>query len=118
MTVLSKRKIGTQNPSKPLRIAFTNIRGLRSNFSDLQTHLFQSSPDILAISETCLTADIADDNFSVSGYLPIKRKDSLNGKHGLAVYLKSSLPISRQEDLEHPDSPFMYFRLSLLHSTS
>ena len=54
----------------------------------------------------------------MSGYLPIKRKDSLNGKHGLAVYLKSSLPVSRQEDLELPDSPFMCFRLSLLHSTS
>ena len=118
MTVLSKSKTGTVNPSKPLRVAFTNIRGLRSNFSDLQTHLFQASPDILAISETCLTSDVADDDFSVSGYLPIKRKDSLNGKHGLAVYLKSTLPISRQEELELPDSSSMCFRLSLLHSTS
>ena len=118
MTILSKCKTGNLNPSKPFRIAFTNIRGLRANFSDLETYLFQASPDILAISETCLTSDVADDDFSVPGYLPIKRKDSLNGKHGLAVYLKSTLPISRQEDLELPDSPFMCFRLSLLHSTS
>ena len=34
------------------------------------------------------------------------------------MYLKSTLPISRREELELPDSPFMCFRLSLLHSTS
>ena len=70
MTILSKSKTGIVNPSKPLRIAFTNIRGLRSNFSDLQTHLFQASPDILAISETCLTSDVADDDFLSLGICP------------------------------------------------
>ena len=78
----------------------------------------KSSPDIFALSESNLNPTIRSEDFSVSGYLPIIRKDSQTNMHGLAVYVRESLPASRQVNLEDPNQPFMCFRLSLLHSTS
>ena len=83
-------------------------------FSDLQTSFHQTSPDIFAISESLLNSDVADDDFQFPGYQPLTREDD----HGLMIYFKSSLPVSRQPNLEQSDQPFMCFRLSLLHSTS
>ena len=77
-----------------------------------------SSPDFLALSESNLNSTMADSDFSVPGYLPIIRKDSSTHMHGLAVYVRDSLPISREFDLERSCKSFMCFRLSLLHSTS
>ena len=120
MTILTKpSKTAQSKPPKPFTLAFTNIRGLRSNFSDVQSFLYDSSPDFFALCETNLNSSILDDDFSVSGYLPIIRKDSSTCMHGLAVYVRDNLPISREATLENPDEPyFMCFRLSLLHSTS
>ena len=55
MRTTSKAKSDTSKTSKPLRIALTNIRDLRTNFCDLKTFLFQAFLDVLAISETHLT---------------------------------------------------------------
>ena len=54
-----------------LKLSFTNIRGLHSNFVDCQTFLESNSPDILALSETNLDDSIDSVNFSVTGYLPL-----------------------------------------------
>ena len=118
MPTHNKRKPKLPKPPKPLSLAFTNIRGLRGNFSSVESYLIQSSPDIFALSETNLKPTIRSEDFSVSGYLPIIRKDSQTSMHGLAVYVKDSLLVSRQANLEDPNQPFMCFRLSLLHSTS
>ena len=124
MSILSKPKSVTSKPSnsnissKPLRFSYTNIRGLRKNLTAAQGFLANSSPDILAISESKLTTLVADSDLNAPGYRSIIRKDAPNDKHGLAIYVKSSLPISRQPDFEDQSQPFMCFRLSLLHSTS
>lgn len=119
MTILTKPSKTDQSKSpKPFSLTFTNIRGLRSNFSDVESFLYDSAPDFLALCETNLNPSILDSDFFVRGYLPIIRKDSSTFMHGLGVYVRDNLPISRELTLENPDDPFMCFRLSLLHSTS
>ena len=67
-----------------LKLSFTNIRGLRSNFVDCESFLESNSPDILALCETNLDDSIDSGNFSMRGYLPLIRKDSDTHMHGLA----------------------------------
>ena len=50
-----------------LKLSFTNIEGLCSNFVDYESFLESSSPDILALCETILDDSID----SVRGYLPL-----------------------------------------------
>ena len=77
MTILSKAcKPDNFESHNSLRLSFTNIRGLRSNFVDCESFLESNSPDILALCETNLDDSIDSGNFSVRGYLPLIRKDS------------------------------------------
>ena len=70
-----------------LKLSFTNIQGLRSNF-DCESFLESNSPDILALCEANLHDSIDFGNFSVRGYLPLIRKDSSTHMHGFTVYVK------------------------------
>ena len=114
---LSKPKPDKTKSPKPLNISYTNIRGLRTNFKDLQAYMSDNKPDILALCETNLHEGILDSDFLIQGYLPIHRKDSTH-MHGLGVYVRDSLPIARDQTLEDINEPFMCFRLALLHSTT
>ena len=67
-----------------LKLSFTNIGVLRSNF-----------PDILVPCETNLDDSIDSCNFSVRGYLPLMRKDSITHVLGLSVYVKEGLSFAR-----------------------
>ena len=84
-----------------LKLSFTNIRGLRSNFVDCESFLESNSPDILALCETNLDDSFESGNFSVRGYLPFIRKDSGTYMHGLAVSVKEGLPFARELSLEN-----------------
>ena len=89
MTILSKAcKPDNFESHNSLKLSFTNIRGLRSNFVDCESFLESNSPDILALCETNLYDSIDSGNFSVRCYLPLIRKDSGTHMHGLAVYVK------------------------------
>ena len=101
-----------------LKLSFTNIRGLRSNFVDCKSFLESNSPDILALCETNLDDSIDSGNFSVRGYLPLIRKDSSTHMHGLAVYVKERLPFARDLSLENFADSYLCFRLTLLPSVS
>ena len=57
-------------------------------------------------------------NFSVRGYLPLIRKNSITHMHGLAVYVKEGLPFAWDLSLEHSADSYLRFRLALLHSVS
>ena len=100
----------------------SNVRrstsGLRSNFVECESFLESSSPDILALCETNLDDSIDSGNFSVRGYLPLIRKDSITHMHGLAVYVKEGLPFARDLSLENSADSYLCFRLALLHSVS
>ena len=80
---------------KSLKLSFTNIRGLRSNFVDCESFLESNSPDILALCEINLDDSIDSGNFSVRGYLPLIPKDPSTHIHGLAVYVKEGLPFAQ-----------------------
>ena len=119
MTILSKAcKPDNFESHNSLKLSFTNIRGLRSNFVDCESFLESNSPDILAVCETNLDDSIDSDNFSVRGYLPLIRKDSSTHMHGLAVYAKEGLPFARNLFLENSSDSYLCFRLALLHSVS
>ena len=118
MPIFSKPKPVSKTSPKPLSLAFTNIRGLRTNFSHVESFLTHTSPDILALCETNLNPSIDSGDFVVDGYLPINRKDSSSHMHGLGLYVRDNLPIAREPSLEDSKESFMCFRLSLLHSTS
>ena len=96
MTILSKVcKPDNFESHNTLKLSFTNIRGLRSNFVDCESFLESNSPDILTLCETNLGDSIDSGNFSVRGYLPLIRKDSSTHMHGLSVYVKEGLPFAR-----------------------
>ena len=58
-----------------LKLSFTNIQGLRSNFVDCEPFL-ESNSWQTAVCEANLDDSIDSDNFSVRGYLPLIRKNS------------------------------------------
>ena len=107
------------NP-RPLDISYSNIRGLRTNFAAVQSFLSTKSPDILALCETELDESISDREFDVPGFsTPATKHDHLNRHmHGLGVYIKDGLPCARDTSHEDLNSPFMCFRMALLHSTT
>ena len=118
MTILSKScKPDHFESHNSLKLSFTNIRGLRSNFVDRESFLQSNSPDILALCETNLDDSIDSGNFSVRGYLTLIRKDSGTHMHGLAVYVKG-LPFAWDLSLENSADSYICFRLALLHSVS
>ena len=119
MTILSKAcKPDNFESHNSLKLSFTNIRGLRSNFVDCESFLESNSPDILALCETNLHDSTDSGHFSVRGYFPLIRKDSSNHMHGLAVYVKEGLPFARDLSLENSADSYLCFRLALLHSVS
>ena len=87
MAILSKAcKPDNFESHNTLKLSFTNILGLCSNFVDCEYFLEWNSPDILALCETNLNESIDSGNFFVRGYLPLIRKGSTTHRHGLAVY--------------------------------
>ena len=119
MAILSKAcKPDNFESHNSLKLSFTNIRGLRSNFVDCESFFESNSPDILALCETNLDDSIDSGNFSMRGYLPLIRKDSSTPMHGLAVYVKEGLPFARDLSLENSADSYLCFRFALLHSVS
>ena len=73
MVILSKRcKSDNFESHNSLKLSFTNISNLCSNFVDYKSSLESNSPNILAQSEANLNDSINSGNFSVRGYLPLK----------------------------------------------
>ena len=119
MAMLSKAcKPDNFESHNSLKLSFTNIRGLRSNFVDCESFLESNFPNILALCETNLDDSTDSGNFSVTDYLPLIRKDSSTHMHGLTVYVKEDLPLARDLSLENSADSYLCFRLALLHSVS
>ena len=72
MAILSKAcKPDNLELHNSLKLSFTNIRGLHSNFINCESFLESNSSDILALCETNLDSSIDSGNFFVRGYLPL-----------------------------------------------
>ena len=97
MAILSKGcKPDTFESHNSLKLSFTNIQGLRSNFVDCGSFFESNYPDILTLYKTNLDDSTNSGNFSVRGYLPLIRKDSTIHIHGLAAYVKEGFPFARE----------------------
>ena len=117
MVILSKKdKPDNFEPHNSLKLSFTNIWRLHSNFVECECFLESSSPDSLALCETNLDDSIDSDNFPVKDYFPLIRKDSITHMHGLAVYVKEGLSFARDLSLENSVNSYLCFWLALLHS--
>ena len=121
MAILSKAcKPDNLELHNSLKFSFMNIWGLHSNF-DILAFLQECQnvcPDILALCETNLDDSTDSGNFSVTGYLPLIRKDSSTHMHGLAVYVKEGLPFAQDLSLENSADSYLCFWPALLHSVS
>ena len=100
-----------------VKLSFTNIRGLRSNFVDYEFFLESISPDILVLCETNLDDCIDSGSFSVRGFCSLIRNDSSIHMDGLAVYVKERRPFARDLSLENSADSYLCFPLALLHSS-
>ena len=117
MAILSKAcKPDNFELHNSLKLSFTNIWGLRSNFVDCESFLESNSPDILALCETNLDDSINSGNFSVRDYLPLIRKDSSTAMHGVAGYVKEGLPFAQDLSLENSADSYLCFQLASLRS--
>ena len=75
MTILSKEfKPDNSEPHNSLKLSFTNIGGLRSNFVEYEFFLESNSHDILALCETNLDDSVDSGKLYVRGYLPLIQK--------------------------------------------
>ena len=81
-------------------ISFSNVRSLRTNFTECEAYLNTASLDILALCETNLDESISSSSFMVPGYMPLIRLDSTTHMHGLGVFVKDNLPFARVPTLE------------------
>ena len=109
MTILSKEcKPDNFEPHNSLKLSFTNMQGLRSNFVECESFLESNSPDVLALCETNLDNSIDSDNFTVRGYLPLIRKDSIIHMYGLAVFMKEGFPFARDLSLENSADSYVF----------
>ena len=119
MAILSKAcKPDNFESCNSLKLNFTNIWGLHSNFVDCKSFLESNSSDILAQCETNMDDSIDSDNFYVTGYLPLIQKDSSTYMHSLAVYVKEGLPFAQDLSLENSADSYLCFELALFHSVS
>ena len=92
MAILSKAcKPDNFESHNSLKLSFSNIRRLFSNYVDCEPFLESNSPDILALCERNVDDSVDSGNFSVRGYLPLIRNDSTTHMHVLAVYVKEGL---------------------------
>ena len=72
MAILSKAcKLDNFVSHNSLKLSFTNILDLHSNFVDCESFLESNSLSILALCETNLGDSIDSCNFSARGYLPL-----------------------------------------------
>ena len=58
-------------PHNSLKLSFTNIRGVCSNFVECESFLKSNFPNILALRETNADDSIDSGNFSERDYLPL-----------------------------------------------
>ena len=115
MVILSKGcKPGNFESHNSLKLSFTHIQGLCSNFVKCKFFFESNSPDILAISETNLDTG----NFSMRGYLSLTLKNSVTQIHGLAVYVKEGLHLVPDISAENSADSYLYFLLTLLQVVS
>ena len=109
----------THDPSPHDRLSsftihYTNIRGLNSNFSSVESHLATSSPNLFLLSETQLSSQSSPDPFQISHYNLYSR---FRSKGGVCAYCNINTPIARLMGLESPHFDVLWLKIYLLTTT-
>ena len=98
MLILSKgRKPNNLKSHNSLKLSFTYIRGLRSNFVECESFLESNSPDSLSVWDKLGWLNWFW-QFLGEGLSPLIWKDSSTHIHGLAVFVFSLLPFAREDN--------------------
>ena len=95
-------------------IHYTNIRGLNSNFSSVESHLVTSSPNLFLLSETQLSSQSSPDPFQISHCNLYSR---FRSKGGICAYCNINTPIARLMDLESPHFDVLWLKIYLPTTT-
>ena len=96
---------------KKCSVLYSNIRGLRSNFRDLQSHA--RNYDILFLAETLVSDNKSRAEFLIPGFSGpdfIYRRTT-PGAQGMAVYSRSGQPVYRQKNLECSCHEILCFKI-------
>ena len=118
----SKPNSTKRAPSTPplFNISYTNIRGLRTNFADVESLLHSTKPSLLCLCETNLDSSISEREFDVPGYstLITKLDHPHRHMHGLGIYIKDGILCARVPSFEDPNQPYICLRVALIHATT
>ena len=95
-------------------IHYSNIRGLRSNFSSVEYHLASFSRSLLLLSRTKLSGNVSPVTFNIS-YYNLYSRFCLNG--GVRAYCNINMPISKLMDLEFNNFDVLWLKICLLTIT-
>ena len=117
MTILSKGcKPDNFEPHNSLKLSFTNIQHLCSNFVECEYFLELNSPDILALCESNLDDLIDSGNFLVRRYLPLIQNNSIAHMMVLQFMWRKDFFFAQVLFLENSEDSYLHFWLALLHS--
>lgn len=98
--------------TKNISICQINIRGLRSNFSNLLSSV-SNLYDIICIQETMLSNKVNIDSLKICGYQTPFRRDRDQNGGGLIVYLSNNIKGKRRLDLESSNSETLWIELKI-----
>ena len=101
----------TRYSKKNCRVLYSNIRGLRSNLRDLQAHA--SSFDLMFLSETLVSDNKHSVEFIIPGFSEshLLYRRNIPNAQGMAVYIRSGMPIYRQNKLECKCHEILCFKI-------
>ena len=96
---------------KSCRVLYSNIRGLRSNLRDLQAHA--CSYDLLFLSETLVSDNKHSVEFLIPGFSEphLLYQRNIPNAQGMAAYIRSGMPIYRQNKLECKCHEILCFKI-------
>ena len=110
MTILSKGcKPDNFEPHNSLKLNFTNIQHLCSNFVECEYFLELNSPDILALCESNLDDLIDSGNFLVRRYLPLIQNNSIAHMMILQFMWRKDFFFAQVLFLENSEDSYLHF---------
>ena len=88
-----------QDDPRTLKCCSLNARSVMNKSLDLQAYLQSNSLDMLAVTETFLSAEILDDEVIGCGYT-VHRRDRDRHGGGVMLIVRDDIPATRRQDLE------------------
>ncbi|XP_071959873.1 uncharacterized protein [Antedon mediterranea] len=110
-----KPKPKTITGSRPLRILNINCQSLVKKKPQLNNLIESGKPDIMMLTETWFKNEIKDSEYFSKSYTIHRRDRSLQAQGGgLIVAVNSSIPSSREYDLEQDNTEVIWVKVKLI----